>query len=201
MEETPLNKNIFLNKSRNLARKASEWKQIAYFEALVIMGLIFFLIYQSSTVPVRLVPQMNPNQVFLTKEGTSVGEYLRIISEADMGSYLDYTPDTIERQWNNLIGRLASNSYGKIRQNLKEGIEQQIVDGVSQTFTQKGVAVAYGKKVFVMGRLVRRVGSEEIANDMAYYVTEYTYKSGVPMIMGIKRFEDEKAARNFAKIK
>lgn len=190
--------NPLLSKSLNLAKSKSEWRYIAIFEGILITALVVALIYMFTSVPVRLVPQENPNKTYLTKSGSSDMEYLRIISESDLNNFTDWQPYTIESQWKKLIGRLSSSSYGEFRAALLK-FEDEKESQISQTFYESETPPrVYGTNVVYEGKLVRKVGSEEVFNGKMFYVIYYTYESGIPGIDLIEWFDSKKEAKSAA---
>lgn len=193
--------NPYLRKMVNMARQASDWKYMALISWATAAYLVYLLVSVSQNAPVRLVPQLNPDREFLTETGGGGKEYLQIVSEYDAILYTTWQPYTVEKQWNKLIRRISPADYGEMRLRLKEEAKRQSEQQVSQVFYQSGPPVVYGERVLFSGELKRYVGAEPVAAGSVYFVFEYNYIGGIPMIKDIKKFENRVKAQSYAEVR
>jgi len=190
--------NPYLSRVYNLSKKVSEWRQIAMYQIVVIFVLIGFLIYQSNSVPVRLIPQSNPEKEYLTKQNSQDTEYKRLISESDVMNYTSWTPRTVKKQFAKLVPRVAPAAYGKIRLELNKDQKRISREEISQTFNISSTQTFYDNVLF-SGQLRRWMGSDIVFNDEVHYVFRYQTLNGVPYLLQKEKFNNYKEAAAFAK--
>lgn len=190
--------NPYLNKVYNLSKKVSEWKQIAFYQGVIIFMLLIFMMYQASSAPVRLIPQMSPEKSFLTEKGSQNNEYLRIISEADLSTYTTWSPDNVKKQFDKLIPRIAPGSYGPLRMELKVKAEINADEKVSQTYMVSSSRV-FDRNVVFSGHLKRWVGSDSVFDGEVFFVVKYLTVGGIPMVLSVDEFKEYEQAVGFAK--
>lgn len=200
MSLTKEEKKSFLTKSYNLARSAYEWKSVAFFEGVIILFLIGFMIYQLNNVPVRLVPQFNMDKEYVTKENSSDYEYLKVVSSYDLNNFASYTPETIEFQSKNLLKRLSPSAYADYSRLLTKRIEVIKSQKISQSFSPVDIRVFNGKSILFKGIEKRWVGRDSVFEGEKVFVIKYEIINGIPKIASIKEFKKYDDAVDFARL-
>lgn len=150
------------------------------------------LIWQSSTMPVVLVPAglsetqgrhiVNPGEL----AGTSP-DYLSQVALGDLALILTWQPENVVLQYKRFLNRTTSELYARENVRLLAEAEQHRKDGSSQAFYPEGVRIdVKSSKLVVEGFLVRWTGEKEIVRTKSRFAVTYQHQKGLAYVANLE---------------
>lgn len=165
----------------NSRNKITVWRNVAIFQALIILVLLFGFIKAINSMPVVLVPQSFEADNGRVRVSSDIGaneSYMLYVAEADLKFFTDWTPASVESQYARFLNRMAPSIFGAKSVELVEEAETLKGSGYSQTLTVTSRAMTRGGVVVITGNLIRYIGSEVILSEPVAYRLQYRFVDG-----------------------
>lgn len=157
----------------------------------VLMG--FAYISASNSIPVRLIPYnfaIDGREAVVGPHNEETRHYLAHIALADVNLLSNWTPTTVERQYQRFLRRLTPAYYSQMQVQLfAEGERLSRQPETQALFVKKNPVVINGTAVELYGELKRWQGQTEVLSKRYVYRLDYEFVKGVPYLKSMSKKE------------
>lgn len=201
-------KHTYLDTISNAFNEAKAWRMasLGLGAALVFMtGALIFVTQNNPTVLVPFDFAANNARVKVTTNGEIRGtssEYLVNVALSDLSLISNFTPETVQTQYERFLNRTTESLYASQGTSLRAEAKQLRSDATTQAFfpNDKTRVNEDGTKVEVSGTLIRWIADREVVRQPVTYVIAYSVFRGYFHIKDVRTLESVKeAAKEAAK--
>lgn len=177
----------FLNKYREYQSKYGFLKFVVLSMIVIQVIQLFGILYAINQQTVVIVPTSEFSKKFVVKNGVANLSYVDTMSRYFMELLLNYTPKTIEENYNLLANFISPDLYPSLRKQLDVRVANVQQTQASQVFYITQVAIdPNSKKVRVIGNLERIINNQVVFNNAVTYELDYTIEDGRFFVTSLK---------------
>lgn len=177
-------KENFLDAVANAFSEAKAWKASTLALGIVSGLLTMGLLYKASDQNVILIPHnvaANEGRMVVdpNKPLNSSAEYLQSLAISDLALILNWTPETVTKQYQRFLNRTTEDLYARENIRLLTEAREHEKAVVTQTFVPKDVRLDLAnKRVVADGFLIRWTGDKETIRIKATFIVTYQQHRG-----------------------
>lgn len=169
-----------------LRMKANAWMFAAFLMGGVAVMLGFAYIGAANSIPVRLIPYnfaLGDTEAVVGPEAEETNHYLAHVAIADVNLHSNWTPTSVQRQYQRFLRRLTPAYYAEMQVELFADGERLSRQPETQAlFIKQNPVVINGTKVELFGEIKRWQGRTEVLDVRYKFTMEYEFVRGVPYL-------------------
>jgi type IV conjugative transfer system protein TraE len=181
-----MSKKTYFDSIANAFNEAKAWRTAAFSLGAAVVFLTGALIFTAQNAPTVLVPHdfaTNNGPVKVATNGSIRGtsnEYLVNLALSDIALITNFTPDTVQTQYERFLNRTTQALYGSQGDALRAEAANLKKNATTQAFfpSDKTSVSPDGTRVVATGTLIRWEGDREIIRQSATYVITYSVFKG-----------------------
>lgn len=195
-----MTKQTYFDTIANAFSEAKAWRLASMALGASVVFLTGALIFTTQNAPTVLVPfdfATNNMRVKVTTNGEIRGtsnEYLVNLALSDISLISNFTPDTVQTQYERFLNRTTESLFANQGATLRAEAKSLKLDVTTQAFfpNERTKVAEDGTKVEVSGTLIRWIADREILRQSVTYVVTYSVFKGFFHISDIRTAESAK---------